>query len=112
MTEKKRVYRLEPEISLIDVAPPLAGFGTFLGAYVIQAQKIAVIDPGPTSTNDNLLAGLAELKIDPSKIEYVLATHIHLDHTGGLGSLIKLMPQARIIAHEKGRHHLITPTRL
>lgn len=112
MTEEKRVYRLEPEISLIDVAPPLAGFSTFLGVYVIHGQKIAVIDPGPTSTNDNLLAGLAELKIDPSKIEYVLATHIHLDHTGGLGSLIKRMPQARIIVHERGRHHLINPTRL
>jgi glyoxylase-like metal-dependent hydrolase (beta-lactamase superfamily II) len=112
LTVEKRVYRLEPDISLIDVAPPMPGFGKFLGAYVIQAPKIAVIDPGPASSLPNLLTGLAELRIDPRNIDYILATHIHLDHTGGLGSLIKLTPRANIVVHEKGRAHLINPTRL
>ncbi len=112
MTEEQRTFHLEPDISLIDLALPWEAFDALLGVYVIHGEKIALIDPGPVSTNNNLIKGLAELKIDPSKIEYILATHIHLDHTGGLGSLLKLMPKARIIVHEKGLRHLIDPSRL
>jgi hypothetical protein len=46
--------------------------GTFLGAYVIQAQKLAVIDPGPAATVGNFLSGLAELGTEPVKnCEYI-----------------------------------------
>jgi len=112
MAEQMRVNRLDPEINLLDVAPPMAGFSGFLGAYVIQGHKTAVIDPGPASSIKKFLDGLAELNIAPGQIDYILASHIHLDHTGGLGHLIKLAPQAQIIVHEKGRSHLINPSRL
>jgi glyoxylase-like metal-dependent hydrolase (beta-lactamase superfamily II) len=106
------VYKLEKEVCLIDVAPPIEGSDGFLGSYIIRGQQTAVIDPGPASTVRNLLTGLNKLGVDPKQVKYILATHIHLDHTGGVGHLISTMPNAKVIVHEKGRPHLVNPTRL
>jgi glyoxylase-like metal-dependent hydrolase (beta-lactamase superfamily II) len=106
------VFRLEPGISLIDVAPPISGFEGFLGVYVIQAEKVALIDVGPASSLENLISALAELKINPEDVDYILATHIHLDHTGGIGGAMKRMPNAMGIVHEKGKYHLTNPSKL
>jgi len=106
------VFRLEPGLSLIDLTPPIPGFEGFLGTYVIEAVKIALIDVGPASSVENLLSGLAELRINPADVSYILSTHIHLDHTGGLGSVLPQMPGAACIVHEKGLFHLANPARL
>ena len=107
-----KYFRLEPGISLIDVAPPIYGFEGFLGAYVIEADKIALIDIGPTSSLKNLLAGLSELKIQLDNIDYILSSHIHLDHSGGVGGALKRMPNAIGIVHAKGQYHLVNPAKL
>ena len=57
------VIRIEPGISLIGLKPPTRGFDKFLGTYVIQSSKTALIDVGPTSTLGDFFAGLAELKV-------------------------------------------------
>ncbi len=106
------IFRLEPDISLIDIAPPIPGFQGILGTYVIQAGKIALIDVGPSSSLENLFACLAELRINPADVSYILCSHIHLDHSGGVGSAIKRMPNAACIAHEKGKYHLANPAKL
>ena len=106
------VFRLEPGISLIDVAPPIPGFEGMLGTYVIEADKIALIDVGPTSSLGNLFSGLAELKIKPEDVDYILSSHIHLDHSGGVGGAMKRMPKATGIVHAKGQYHLVNPAKL
>ncbi len=106
------VVGIEPGISLIDLTPPIAGLEGFLGTYVIEAGKIALIDVGPTSTLENLFAGLTKLKIKPEDVDYVLCTHIHIDHTGGAGGALKRMPKATCITHEQGRYHLANPGKL
>ena len=107
-----KVLRLEPDISLIDLDPPIPGFDGFLGTYVIQSDKLALLDVGPASSLPNLLSGLNKLNIDPKDVDFVLCSHIHLDHTGGLGQALKYMPKAMGIVHEKGKPHLINPARL
>jgi glyoxylase-like metal-dependent hydrolase (beta-lactamase superfamily II) len=106
------IFRLEPGISLIDLSPPIPGFEGILGAFIIQAQKIALIDVGPTATLGSLFSALAELKIDPSEVAYNLLTHIHLDHSGGIGGAMQRMPNARCLVHEKGFFHLAHPAKL
>jgi glyoxylase-like metal-dependent hydrolase (beta-lactamase superfamily II) len=106
------VIRIEPGISLIGLTPPVAGFEGFLGTYVVEAGKIALIDVGPTSTLENLFVGLAELKVKPEEVDYVLCTHIHIDHSGGAGGALKYMPKATCVVHEKGRYHLANPAKL
>ena len=106
------IIKLEPGLSLIDLSPPVPGMEGILGAYVIQAQKIALIDTGPSATLENLFSALAELKIDPEDISYILITHIHLDHSGGIGGAMQRMPNAKCLVHEKGFYHLAHPDKL
>ena len=55
---------------------------------------------------------LAELNISPEKIDYIVLTHIHIDHAGGLGAVLKQMVNASVIVHERGIDHLVDPTML
>jgi len=107
-----KTYRLASKISLIDVAPPLPGFDNFIAVYALEAGEIAIVDTGPSASVVNLLSGLRQLKIEPAAVGYVLATHIHIDHGGGIGKAVKEMPKAKVVVHERGGPHLIDPTRL
>jgi len=80
--------------------------------YLIDEEKKALVDTGPSTSVNVVLDGIERVGIDPGDINYVIVTHIHLDHAGGAGELIKHMPQARVLVHEKGARHLINPDRL
>jgi glyoxylase-like metal-dependent hydrolase (beta-lactamase superfamily II) len=67
----------------------------------------AIVDPGPASTVETLLAALGD-----AEVHAVLLTHIHLDHAGGTGTLLRRFPRARVYVHEIGAPHLIDPSRL
>ncbi|MDR0492624.1 MAG: MBL fold metallo-hydrolase [Nitrososphaerota archaeon] len=71
-----------------------------------------LIESGPTNSVHNLLSGMKELGIAPEAIEYVAVTHIHLDHGGGAGTLLKSLPNAKVLVHPRGAPHLIDPERL
>jgi glyoxylase-like metal-dependent hydrolase (beta-lactamase superfamily II) len=66
-----------------------------------------LIDPGPTSSLDQLLSELGG-----RQPRALLLTHIHLDHAGGSGSLVKRWPELEVYVHERGAPHLIDPSRL
>jgi glyoxylase-like metal-dependent hydrolase (beta-lactamase superfamily II) len=102
-----------PELSLIDIEPPGQVIRPgILGCYILKGEKTALVDPGPAASLNKLMSGLSILGIAPEEIDYILCTHIHLDHSGGLGAALKLMPNAMAVAHEKGINHLVNPTRL
>jgi glyoxylase-like metal-dependent hydrolase (beta-lactamase superfamily II) len=81
-------------------------------AYLIRGAKTALIEVGASSCMENLLSGLNSLNVSLSDIDYVILTHIHIDHAGGAGTLIKKTPKARLIVHPRGARHLINPARL
>jgi glyoxylase-like metal-dependent hydrolase (beta-lactamase superfamily II) len=66
-----------------------------------------LIDPGPTSSLEQLLASLGG-----QRPRALLLTHIHLDHAGGSGSLVERWPELEVYVHERGAPHLIDPSRL
>ena len=80
--------------------------------YLINEERKALVDPGPATSVNTVLAGMEKAGVDPGEIDYVIATHIHLDHAGGIGELLKHMPQAKVLVHEKGARHLVNPERL
>jgi len=80
--------------------------------YLINEEKKALVDTGPATSVNAVLDGIKKTGIDPEDIDYVIVTHIHLDHAGGAGELIKYMPRAQVIVHDKGARHLINPERL
>ena len=83
-----------------------------VGAYLIKGPKPTLIDCGYASTYSNVLAGMAEVGVMPSDVRYLVPTHVHLDHAGATGRLLKEMPNAGVVAHERSVPHLVDPTRL
>jgi glyoxylase-like metal-dependent hydrolase (beta-lactamase superfamily II) len=81
-------------------------------AVVGGAGGIALIDPGPTSCLDTLELGLNAQGVRLSEVTHILLTHVHLDHAGAVGTLIRDYPQIKVLVHERGTPHLIDPTRL
>lgn len=79
---------------------------------IIQDGRAAFIDTGPSSGVAQLLAALDRLDIAPEQVDYVLLTHVHLDHAGGAGLLLRSLPNARAVVHPRGARHLIDPSRL
>ena len=79
---------------------------------IVDSGRAAFVDVGPNSAVPNLLGALAELGIARAAVDYVLLTHVHLDHAGGAGALLRELPGARALLHPRGAPHMIDPTRL
>lgn len=80
--------------------------------YLINEEKKALVDTGPSTSVSTVLEGIKEVGVSPEEIDYLIVTHIHIDHAGGAGMLVKDMPRARVVVHERGARHVIDPTRL
>ena len=83
-----------------------------VGAYLVKGPKPALVDCGYATSYESVLKGLAEAGVMPSEVRYLIPTHVHLDHAGAAGRLIREMPNAEVIAQERGVPHLIDPTKL
>lgn len=79
---------------------------------LIGAEDAALIETGPASTLDRLMAGLAAANVAPERVTKLLLTHIHLDHAGAAGSLMHQLPNATVYVHAAGARHLNDPTKL
>jgi glyoxylase-like metal-dependent hydrolase (beta-lactamase superfamily II) len=73
---------------------------------------VALIDPGPSSTLPALRGGLERSGIRLADVRAILLTHIHLDHAGATGSLVRENPDLRVYVHEKGAPHMVNPEKL
>jgi glyoxylase-like metal-dependent hydrolase (beta-lactamase superfamily II) len=104
------VTQVEDRIYLIDAET--AGIKGFIASYVLKGKHVAMVETGPTSSVPNLLTGLRKLGIKAEDIAYVAVSHIHLDHAGGVGTLIKHLPNAKVIVHPRGAPHLAHPEKL
>jgi glyoxylase-like metal-dependent hydrolase (beta-lactamase superfamily II) len=107
---KMRATKLDEHVDLIDLET--AGFENFIASYVLKGRKAAIIETGPTSSVPNLLAGLGKLGVKLEDVAYVAVSHIHLDHGGGAGTLLKSLPNAKVIVHSRGAPHLANPEKL
>ncbi len=84
-----------------------------IASYLLPAEDgWAIVETGPTTVREHFLEGLAAAGVSPAEVRHVLVTHIHLDHSGGLGALADLLPNARLYAHRAGVPHLVDPSRL
>lgn len=84
-----------------------------IGSYLLDGgDELTLIEAGPSSTTDTLLAGIRSAGFDPERITQILLTHIHLDHAGACGSLVRRLPRAQVFVHPVGAPHLVDPERL
>jgi len=79
---------------------------------IIEQNKAAFVDVGTSLSVKALLNALKQKNIPRDNVEYVMVTHIHLDHAGGAGELIKHLDNAKLVVHPRGSRHMINPEKL
>ncbi len=79
---------------------------------IVDAGHAAFVDTGTHRSVQNLLGALSSLDIGVECVDYVLLTHVHLDHAGGAGTLLRSLPRASVLVHPRGAPHLTDPARL
>jgi glyoxylase-like metal-dependent hydrolase (beta-lactamase superfamily II) len=104
------VTRIEEHLYQVDVET--AGIRNFIASYILKGKQSAIVETGPTSSIPNLLHCLRKLNIKLDEIVYVAVSHIHLDHGGGAGTLLKHLPKAKVVVHPRGAPHLADPEKL
>ncbi len=81
--------------------------------YVIEDNgQLAIVETNTNHAVPFLLGAVKDLEFEPEQVKYVILTHIHLDHAGGAGLLMKRLPNAQLVVHARGRKHMIDPEKL
>lgn len=84
-----------------------------LGAvYLLNEDRKALVDSGPSSSAAKVTEGIRRIGVRPDEIDYIIVTHVHLDHAGGAGALLESMPRAKVVVHQRGAKHLVQPDKL
>lgn len=95
---------------LVEIPLDRPGFNGFFGAWVVDGPLHLLVDVGPSRSVERFLVQLDAMGV--KRVDYILLTHIHLDHAGGLSRVLEAYPQARAICHRKAVPHLVDPSRL
>ncbi|MFW9877797.1 MAG: MBL fold metallo-hydrolase [Candidatus Thorarchaeota archaeon] len=107
------ISKVGPNLYEINLKIKTEKFTSLLSSWVYNDDNFCfIVDPGANSGIPSLRKALGTLGITSTDLDYVLLTHIHIDHAGGVGELIKYFPQAQIICHPLGIKHLINPDKL
>jgi glyoxylase-like metal-dependent hydrolase (beta-lactamase superfamily II) len=79
---------------------------------LIENGRAAVIDTGTSNAVPHVMKALEARGVAPAQVDYVILTHVHLDHAGGAGQFMARFPNARLTVHPRGARHVIDPSRL
>ena len=79
---------------------------------LVEDGRAAVIDTGTSHAVPHVLAALEAKGVAPAQVDYVILTHVHLDHAGAAGQLMARFPNARLTVHPRGARHMVDPSRL
>ena len=104
------INKISDNLYLITLVPPIPGFNDFIGIWLHRGHPSFIVDVGPSSTADTLLQALLETQT--THLDFILLTHIHLDHAGAIGEIAERFPDTPIVCHPKGIPHMVNPERL
>jgi glyoxylase-like metal-dependent hydrolase (beta-lactamase superfamily II) len=103
-------FEVQHGITAIDTF--YGGRERYTAAYLLAAERPTLVETGPTTSVEPVVAGLERLGIGADDLANIVVTHIHLDHAGGVGRLRERFPGATVFVHERGAPHLADPTKL
>ena len=108
---QKRLTQVANRLFLLDTQ---FGIAERVAAYLINepGAGAALVDCGGTKSVPHILAALQQHGVATYEVQYILATHVHIDHAGGVGELLKFLPNARVLAHPSAIKHLVNPAKL
>ncbi|GAA0704087.1 MBL fold metallo-hydrolase [Dokdonella soli] len=110
MQESSPFEYLGDGITAIDIGLGRQRFGA---CYLIESNGAAALfDAGTNYSVPRILAAIAERSLAPDAVRYLIASHVHLDHAGGIGALLRELPNASVLAHPRGVPHLVDPSML
>lgn len=102
---------LAPGIDYVDL--DFLGYPGVIATAVLHGPAgVALVDPGPSTSLGTLRDALARKGIAIADVRHILLTHIHLDHAGASGSIVRENPAIQVVVHERGAPHMINPARL
>jgi glyoxylase-like metal-dependent hydrolase (beta-lactamase superfamily II) len=85
----------------------------FACCYLLKNEgEAAVIETNTNNAVPYILAAIDKAGLDRKQVKYVIVTHIHLDHAGGSGELMRHLPEAKFVLHPRGKRHMINPEKL
>jgi len=77
-----------------------------------QGDRLAIVETGAAATVTNILSEIERQGLTPEHVDFIILTHIHLDHAAGAGELMRLCPSAKLLVHPRGARHMISPGKL
>ena len=86
------------------------GFEGITGAFLLTDEATALVETGPKSSVTNVIEGLEKAGVE--RLDWIVLTHIHLDHAGAAGTLAQRYPEAKVAVHPVGAPHLVDPSKL
>ncbi|HJT55917.1 MAG TPA: MBL fold metallo-hydrolase [Ktedonobacteraceae bacterium] len=107
-------------VTITDLSPgvwqislPFQGEDNIVGSYLLAGKnELVIVDPGPGSMTEELFAAVRMLGFEPEAVTWLLITHVHLDHAGAAGSLVRQLPNVHVYAHSRGAPHLLDPSKI
>lgn len=79
---------------------------------IVEGDRAAIVDTGTNNSVPLVIEAMRQKGLRPEQVDYVILTHIHLDHAGGAGLFMRTFPQATLTVHPRGARHMADPTRL
>ncbi len=110
MAPSARFIDYDHGVSAIDsgyVRPMLAAVH-----LIVEGGRAAIVDTGTNDSVPAVLEALAARGVPPGNVDWVMLTHVHLDHAGAAGLLARHLPNARVTVHPRGARHMVDPSRL
>jgi glyoxylase-like metal-dependent hydrolase (beta-lactamase superfamily II) len=104
------IIEARPDLYLIILEQLIKGAENAIGSWLFDGKYKFLVDVGPKASARKLTESLGVLKI--KGLDFIFLTHIHLDHAGAVGTLIKEFPNTKVVCHESGVKHLIDPQKL
>jgi len=107
-------------VSVLDALPAgVTGIDTHMGGqseitagFLVRGERPALIETGPARVAGAIAEGVARAGLSPDDLAWIVVTHVHLDHAGGAGDLVRTFPNATVVVHPVGARHLVDPERL
>ena len=102
---------IDKNLILIDLDQKPEGFRRFISSWLYKSEELTfLVDPGPLYSIGALTSALKEIGV--VNLNYILLTHIHIDHAGGTGKLLTFFPETPVLCHPKGMDHMVNPAKL
>lgn len=104
------IIEVRPHLYLIGLEQEMEGFENSIGSWFFDGKYKFLVDVGPKASVGRLVESLEALDVE--RLDFIFLTHIHIDHAGATGALIKHFPGTKVICHKSGVKHLIDPRKL